>query len=114
MADPDLYHDFLVESYQEIYLAAVGAKVADRHGAADGKILSPKRTSGAETTDQGASKPKPKKPKTRAKTAAKAKTKARTKANAKARPKPKAKTKARAKAKPKAKVKVKTKTRLRR
>jgi diacylglycerol O-acyltransferase len=76
MPDPEVYHDFLVKSYKEIYHAVMGAKADDLHGAAGEKILSPKRTSGAEATDQGVARPKVKKPKAKAK----AKTKARSKA----------------------------------
>jgi diacylglycerol O-acyltransferase len=72
MPDPQNYHDFLVESYKEIYLAVVGKTVSSREGTAEEKTVSPKRTTSGTTVKKPARKSKARKTKARSKTATKA------------------------------------------
>jgi diacylglycerol O-acyltransferase len=97
MPDPQNYHDFLVESYKEIYLAVVGKTVSSREGTAEEKTVSPKRTTSGTTVKKPARKSKARKTKARSKTA----TKAAPKRKVKPKPKPKPKLRAKSKARPK-------------
>lgn len=58
MPDPQTYHDFLVESYKEIYRAVVGNISGGRDGLASDKALSPKRVSSGAASAETAKKPK--------------------------------------------------------
>ena len=84
MPDPENYHDFLVESYKEIYLAVVGKNALGLEGGAGKKALSPKRLSGNGTPGKAAAKRKTSKPKAKAKSTAKPKKTAKPKSRAKA------------------------------
>ena len=66
MPDPENYHDFLVESYKEIYLAVVGKNVDGQKSATGKKALSPKRLSGTGATAKPPTKRKVGKRKARA------------------------------------------------
>ena len=84
MPDPENYHDFLVESYREIYLAVVGRNSSAREGGVEENALSPKRLSGNGTPGKTAAKRKTSKAK--AKSTAKTKRPAKPKSSAKAKP----------------------------
>lgn len=84
MPDPENYHDFLVESYKEIYLAVMGKHVSEAEDAVGGSVLSPKRLSGTGGAAKPATKRKAGKPKSRSKARPKAKITARPKSKAKA------------------------------
>ena len=84
MPDPENYHDFLVESYKEIYLAVMGKPVSEEESAIGGSVLSPKRLSGTGGTAKPAAKRKSGKPKSRSKARPGAKITARPKSKAKA------------------------------
>lgn len=96
MPDPELYHDCLVTSYEELYAAATATQ--GNAATAKARIKSPKRKTVAKTTAKTKAKAAPAKAKAKAKaktTSAKASTK--TRATAKTAP-AKAKAKARSKA----------------
>jgi diacylglycerol O-acyltransferase / wax synthase len=114
MPDPELYHDCLVASYEELYAASSAlntpAKTAATKAAikAKAKIVSAKRRtatskSAAPKSGSKTAKKRPAKAKAKAKPQAKAKASPKPKTKAKVSPKPK--TKAKAKIAPKAKTK---------
>lgn len=106
MPDPETYHDFLVESYEELYTAALGPQAGGKDKVASLGAVSPKRDPGTRSDNDTM-------PATRSatKTRAKTKTKARAKTSTRRKLKAPAKTKAEAKTKSKAKAKAKTKPR---
>ena len=97
MPDPENYHDFLVESYKEIYRAVMGKNASSREGGVGEKALSPKRLSGNDTLGKTVAKRKTSKAK------AKAKAKGTTKTRRTAKPKSSAKTKSASQGRRKAK-----------
>lgn len=119
MPDPELYHDFLLSSYEEIYRAATGAESADMTRATDQGAVSPKRdpgksSSGAKGTRKDSRAEAGIKTQRKAKTKTKAKAKTGVRTRTEAKPKTKAKVTtgpARPAARPKARPKSATPSR---
>ena len=117
MPDPELYHDCLIASYEELYAAAIAAlpvRAKSKAGvAAKAKIKSPKRKHAQGKTEKPVAKTKAKRktPAAKAKTAKKTKAKAGTRAKAPVKVKTAVKTKAPARRKAAAKTKAAVKSR---
>ena len=104
MPDPENYHDFLVQSYEELYAAALGPHSGAKNKVASLGAVSPKRDA-ADKSDPGA-KPATRKPgKPKAKPKPKSKARGKQKARPKVKSKVKSKAKSRARARPKARPK---------
>ena len=104
MPDPENYHDFLVQSYEELYAAALGPQAGAKNKVASLGAVSPKRDA-ADKSDPGA-KPATRKPgKPKAKPKPKSKARGKQKARPKVKSKVKSKAKSRARARPKARPK---------
>ena len=105
MPDPELYHDCLVASYEELYGAAVPKSSSGKSKAAKARVKSPKRKAPAKRKAKAAVKSRtPARRKPTAKAKAKAKAPTRHKAGVKAKAKAAVKSKAPAKRKAKAKT----------
>jgi diacylglycerol O-acyltransferase len=118
MPDPEVYHDCLVASYEELYAATLALRKPVKTPAAKAAVKAKAKIVTAKRRSPGAAKAAKPAAKTKAVARAKTKAPAKSQAKAKAAPKPKAKTKAvskpkaRTQAPPKPKVKAAAKTKL--